>query len=82
MAQPEAPAKRGRPRPQSTIDRDEKAYAVIAAAGEAGVTKTQLATELGDLAKGAYLSLYRLRTTDRIERAHVDGKHVWRAKAA
>jgi hypothetical protein len=62
MTETEAPAAdptapRGRPRPDTTIERDEK---VLAAITEAPGTRKQLVERLGMAGNEVYLSLYRL----------------------
>jgi site-specific DNA-cytosine methylase len=86
MTEPEAPAEavasKGRPRPQATIDRDNKAYEAIVAATEAGtpLTKETLATAIGVQPNEAYLSLYRLRVDNKIHKTRPEGgtgPYVW-----
>lgn len=75
MTQPETAAGteagdggRGRPRPQSTIDRDERALQVLVAAAEP-LTRNELAEKLGVSPAFAYLSLSRLRRDGYVKRA-------------
>lgn len=66
----QAPAKRrGRPRPQGTISRDEAVFKALADAG-GPVTREQLATSLDMQSSFIYLSLYRLREQGRVRRAN------------
>lgn len=71
--EPTAP-RRGRPRPDSTIQRDEQ---VLAAIGTEGKTREDLATETGLTKSEVYLSLHRLRKQGKVERTRDGGKHVW-----
>lgn len=73
---------KGRPRPQSTIDLDEKGYAAIEAAGDAGHTKETLASALGVTPNLAYLVLYRLRVAGRVHKVRQDGSFKWKVGAA
>jgi hypothetical protein len=84
MGEPEAPTRRGRPRPQTTIERDTKVLDLVSAAGEAGLSRPAIAEQLGEGSKPseAYLSLYRLRKDGKVERKTVDSKQVWVAVAA
>lgn len=72
--------RRGRPRPQETIERDEQVHATIAGSG-AGLTREEIAANTGLSSKLVYMSLYRLRTAGRIARRYEDGRHVWAATA-
>lgn len=72
--------RRGRPRPQSTIDRDETTLMKLREAGDGGLTRETLAEQLPDVASSlTYLSLFRLRRDGKITRTQVEGKHVWAA---
>ncbi len=65
------PSRRGRPRSQETIARDE---AVLAALREGGTkTREQLAGELGVESSLVYLALWRLNRAGRVEKI-VDGE--------
>jgi hypothetical protein len=82
MTEPEAPAKRGRPRPEAVVARDEKVLSIVSATGEAGITRKALADQL--VAENsevkpseAYLSLFRLRKDEKVKRTSVDGHQVW-----
>lgn len=91
MTEPEVPieagevAKRGRPRPEVTKDRDEKVYTMVAEAGDAGLTRKQiderLTAETGEAKPGGYLSLYRLRIANRVHKA-AGNAHSWVAGEA
>lgn len=67
-------ARRGRPRPQTTIDRDKQVLDALA-----GETKTreQLVEATGLTKNQVYLSLWRLRKDGLAERTRDGGKHVW-----
>jgi CRP-like cAMP-binding protein len=71
---PEAP-RRGRPRPDTTIQRDEQVRTAIGAEGK---TREDLATETGLTKSEVYLSLHRLRKQGLVERTRDGGKHVWK----
>jgi hypothetical protein len=66
-AQAEAPAQRGRPRPDATVERDERVFKHLEAEGPK--TRPELATELDMPGNQIYLSLYRL---SRAEPARVE----------
>jgi predicted ArsR family transcriptional regulator len=59
-------AHRGRPRPQDTINRDEKVYQLLSNKGP--LTRTQIAEELGVTPGIAYMSLFRLKKEGYVER--------------
>lgn len=65
--------RRGRPRSQDVIARDEQVFAAL----ETPKTRAQLAEELGVEFSKVFLSLFRLRNDGRIARSRQDGKHVW-----
>lgn len=58
--------KRGRPRPQEVIDRDEEVYEAIE---DGGSTCEEIADVLGIEPNLVYLSLYRLRRDEWVDRA-------------
>jgi predicted Rossmann fold nucleotide-binding protein DprA/Smf involved in DNA uptake len=78
---PETPAerRRGRPRPEATIERDQQVYAALEAGPK---TKKELAEATALPANQVYLSIYRLRKSNQIKK--VEGKaHTWeRVEAA
>ena len=78
----EAKSGKGRPRPQATIELDERGYEALTAAGDAGHTKESLAEALDVPVGKAYLVLYRLRVTNRVHKERVDGKYVWKVGPA
>jgi hypothetical protein len=77
---PDEGSRRGRPRPDETLKRDER---VLAAIGESGSTRDEIATALGDIPPQlVYLSLHRLRAASKVERARDGGKHTWKRVTA
>lgn len=70
---PTETARRGRPRPQETQDRDEKVLAAI----HEPTTREALVAATGFDSKLVYLSLYRLRRDGLVERRRENGVHVW-----
>lgn len=73
-AEANAAPRRGRPRPESTIQRDEQVFQALVAGGK---TREDLATETGLTKSEVYLSLHRLRNAGKVERTRDSGKHVW-----
>lgn len=71
----EGTTRRGRPRPQDTIERDKQVYAKLL---EGPATREQLAESLGAPPTHVYLSLYRLRRDGRAQRLE-DQRFVWQA---
>lgn len=72
------PSARGRTRPSETLDRDEAGHAKLAEAGEAGLTRDELADKLGVKSSQAYLVIYRLKSAGRVARATGGGPgHRW-----
>jgi hypothetical protein len=74
--------RRGRPRPEETIRRDEQALEVIRAQGGT-TTRNRLKDALGDNVKlsQAYLTLWRLRAQGKLERVREGTEHVWKLKS-
>ena len=73
----EAPAerRRGRPRPEATIERDRQVFDALAAGP---MTKKELVEATKLPANAVYLSIYRLRTGDSPKITKVEGKaHSW-----
>lgn len=69
------PRRRGRPRPQETIDRDEKILAELA---EGQATRNALAKRLELDNTATYLALDRLRKQGRVRKCAGDGPHtIW-----
>lgn len=81
---PEAPApaaaetRRGRPRPEATIERDK----VVLAALAVPMTRGQLVDATGLTPNQVYLSLYRLRVNGDIVRDRSGAAHVWKLNQA
>jgi hypothetical protein len=76
--------RRGRPRPEETIQRDEKALEVIREQG-GSTTRNKLQEALGGEQAGvklsqAYLTLWRLRSQGKLVRERQGTEHVWRLK--
>jgi len=71
-------SRRGRPRPQDVITRDEAVLNVLVKS-RAPMTREQLATELGAQPSHVYLSLYRLRRDGHVVR---DQHHHWALTSA
>lgn len=73
------PARRGRPRAQETINRDD---AVLKALGDGPLTKEQLVQKLGLKDTHVYLSLWRLRRDGKVAKvSDPETRHLWRAVA-
>lgn len=66
--------KRGRPRPQYTLDLDEAVYLALIA-GPRG--RTDLASSLGVTINVMYLSLRRLREAGRVDIYRHGKRHLW-----
>lgn len=78
-AAPADSGRRGRPRPQATIERDEKVRALLAERG--ALTRAGIAEALGWEPKEAYASLWRLRHYESaVEK--VQGKSEWQLAGA
>jgi hypothetical protein len=74
-----AAPRRGRPRPESTLKRDEQVFALV----NGDVTRKQIAAQLADTKESqVYLSLLRLRAAGRVEHVRENGVHVWRRAGA
>lgn len=74
--------RKGRPRPEDTIKRDEQVLKLIAESGDNGVTRTQLAETLELEGNTVYLSLFRLKQDGTIVRSRNGGDHVWKTVVA
>jgi len=73
---PVAPRRRGRPRSPLTIERDDRVLTALRDGGPR--TKEQLAEELRLQPQLVYLSLWRLRRTNRVTRATSGAeRHIW-----
>jgi len=64
-------AKRGRPRPQDVIDRDD---VVLKAIAKDGSTNAELAEATGLAKNEVYLSVFRLRRDGKIVASEADGE--------
>lgn len=73
--------RRGRPRSQDTITRDEQVLAAFPE-GDGTITRGQLAEATGLPENSVYLSLHRLKRDGRIQRERTNGAHVWKRAAA
>lgn len=76
--EPPADGRRGRPRPTETVDRDQRIFDALASHGKSRVT---LASELGIEPNLVYLSLWRMKRAQRVERLRHDGGWVWQRVA-
>jgi len=56
---------KGRPRPQATLDRDERVYQILEQAPD-GLSRDEVATQTEISPSAAYLSLFRLQRDGRI----------------
>jgi hypothetical protein len=75
----QTPARRGRPRAQETINRDD---VVLKALGDGPQTKEQLVQKLGLKDTHVYLSLWRLRRDGKVEKvSDSETRHLWRVAA-
>lgn len=68
------PSRRGRPRPESTIERDAQ---VLSALEDGPKTRAQLVEATGQSQTYVYLSLYRLRKDGKVTKARDGANHVW-----
>lgn len=66
--------KRGRPRPQSTIDRDAE---VLAALEDGPRSRSDLATSVGVNVNVMYLTLRRLRDAGQVGTYRHGKQHLW-----
>lgn len=73
--------RRGRPRPQATVERDERVYQLLRAEGR--LTREQIAEKLSITPSIAYMSLFRLKRdgyAQRVANVGEDAKsHAWEA---
>lgn len=79
------PSGRGRPRPQSTIERDTNVLNYLQSqTGEDGAyvgkTRDDIAKALGIEGKQVYLSLFRLNRDGKVQKG-VGSAHAWAAKS-
>lgn len=69
-----APARRaGRPRPQETIDRDARVYAML---GPGPLSKPEIQAQLGEPKVKTMLSLNRLRAQGLVKYVHEEKKWI------
>ena len=81
---PAAPATRGRPRPQTTIDRDQRVLDALRdpAVAAQGLTRTEVVERVpGEKPSHVDLSLFRLRRSEQVSRVQSAGQHRWVARA-
>src|SRR5690606_11902663 len=71
--QPAETVRRGRPRPDEVVQRDEKVFEALTAP----MTRKQVAESTGITESHAYLSLLRLRNSGRITHERTGAGHVW-----
>lgn len=71
---PTSPNRRGRPRSQDTLARDERVKEVL---GEGAMTREQLAERLGDKPSLVYLALWRLNRQGAVEKTSDGSRHSW-----
>jgi predicted ArsR family transcriptional regulator len=77
---PEPARRRGRPRSTETIARDERVLAALRASGVQ--SRDQLVAALGLTPNMVYLSLWRLKHQQLVERVTApETRHAWRATA-
>jgi len=75
---PDAPTtRRGRPRPDETVQRDEAVFGQVQAAGAEGVTRDKVAADIGLQPNQVYLSFFRLKRDGRIVRSSGTGRAIW-----
>lgn len=65
----EAKTRRGRPRPQEVMQRDERVRELLASGPK---TRNELATALSVDPNTAYLSIFRLRRAGQVEKVRVE----------
>jgi len=75
---PVAANRRGRPRPEATIARDEAVLKILV---EGPSTKVALAEATGLKESEVYLSLHRLQKTQQIRRVRTGSMHMWEVGA-
>jgi site-specific DNA-cytosine methylase len=75
---PASEATKGRPRSADTVERDQRVFDALAAAG---MSRVELAAQLGVAPNLVYLSLWRLKRDSRVERVRHEGSWVWQRVA-
>lgn len=68
--------RRGRPRPDAVIERDNGVFDIVAASDEP-MTRKQIAEITGIKESHVYLSLLRLRNDGRLQFKRANGGHFW-----
>lgn len=66
-------AKRGRPRPEEVVQRDEQVYEAVVGS----LTRKQVAEATGIKESHVYLSLLRLRNAGRLQHERTGTGHTW-----
>lgn len=67
----------GRGRPDATIERDAKALAALTESGAVGLTRDELADQIGSTPSEAYLCIYRLNRDGKLAKVQHSGKPHW-----
>jgi hypothetical protein len=76
--EPEKPSRgRGRPKSTEVKERDDRVYDAVSV--EPGRTRAELEEKLNLPGNDVYMSLFRLRSSGRIERRREGGAHKWYA---
>jgi site-specific DNA-cytosine methylase len=70
---------KGRPRPNETVERDDKVYAALATQG---LTRAAIAASTGLSPNLVYLSLWRLKRDLRVEPVRHEGAQLWQRTAS
>lgn len=70
--------RRGRPRPQETIQRDAQLLLILRDSGES-MTKYELAEALRISPSVVYLGLRRLKADDRVRHVRMGKRHSWKS---
>lgn len=70
--------RRGRPRPQETIQRDDQLVQVLQKSGES-MTKYELAKVLRVSPSIVYLALRRLKADGRVRHVSIGKRHSWKS---
>jgi transposase len=70
--------RRGRPRPQETILRDDRIVRILRDVSQ-GLTKYELAEILRVSPSVVYLALRRLKAADRVRHVSVGKRHSWKS---
>jgi predicted transcriptional regulator len=81
MTETATPTRRGRPRPDDTIERDNQVLKALQSSDKP-LTRNELAAQLGLDGKIVYLSLYRLSRGGQITRGTEGRGQAWAAVAS